>query len=273
MGANVEFRTVDSVMEAFRLHETPYFAVFQGTNLKFGNEENDIPDAERILEQNLRWIEDSGTTAVYTLKVYKNIPITNKTPYKGSFTFKLDNRDLQQINTGNGQPPVYVINGQNRAVGPAPIGTTSIEAKLDKMIELITLQMQMNVANKDADEYEDDDDEEEEDEDEILMRKVEKYTTMGTVIADKITPIIGMIFQHFAPVKQQPPQPAYQQTHQISGIPMGNEQQPQQGNQLAAAIQTIVECVGEPAFVNAMMKLANMAQTEPTKLKGLLTML
>jgi hypothetical protein len=146
---------------------------------------------------------------------------------------------------------------------------SSIEGKLDKLIELITLQIQANAAAP-VEEYDDDEEEEEEpDENEILQKKVETYTQIGSMIADKFMPIVGMIIDRFAPKPYN--QSQHQQPQQIAGFMP--QEQPEQGNQLQAAIQKIVACVGDAAFCNAMYKLAQMAETEPTKLKGLINML
>lgn len=259
----VEFKDEESVVEGWKLHNSPFFAVWQGSTLKAAHEEESMENAETLLREMLKYIQASNTTAIYTLKVYKDAPITNKKEYKGSFTFRLYDYDqIQPINGRGEQAPVYVLNGHNNRQNQLPAANTAIDSKLDKLIELQIKQAEM-ITQLLSPPVDDDDDEDNDDEEETTEQKIEKYTQIGTTIVQHVKPILELILDRFAPIKNSIPN--YQN--------IGNVAAENKDEILTDAVQKITTAIGEDAFIMAMRKLAAMAETNPDKLKSLINML
>jgi hypothetical protein len=88
MGHSVQFAGIDTVIRAYNMREEEKFwAVFQSKSLLMrGEGEGDLISFLQLLEQN-------GSQAIYTLKVYDNVndyrQIRERTEASGSFNFQL----------------------------------------------------------------------------------------------------------------------------------------------------------------------------------------
>lgn len=259
MGAPVEFRDKETLIEAWKLHTSPYYGIFQGKELKFTNEDEDMTQAEDLLDKNLSYLQQAGTSAIYTLRVYPKAPVTAKADYKGSMTFRLSDFDIMPIGNGRGQAGenVYVIN--QGAKSPAVAGTSSsTDAKLDKLIELITLQMQMQQQQEEED-YDEEPQEPEETEEERIQRKIMQWTQIGSALVPQIKDLFSVIL----------PWGSKSQTN------IGEMPQPQQqitDDQLQQAIGQVMQALGDAEFRRVMVGLANMATTNPGQLQMLAKM-
>jgi hypothetical protein len=96
MSVAVQFIGVDAVIKAFEYKKTPAWSIFQGRSLLHKHEGKDIEESADTLQEFLEMIS-TGSTAIYTLKVYENVEkITEKTGCDGSFNFRLVNEDTRQ---------------------------------------------------------------------------------------------------------------------------------------------------------------------------------
>lgn len=91
MGSSIQFRGIDTVVEAFNNFGASAWSIWQGGKLLFRGVGDD--ELLKILEM----IKPHGSDAIYMLKVYEDISdpkqIKDKTPADGSFGFKIDESD------------------------------------------------------------------------------------------------------------------------------------------------------------------------------------
>jgi len=262
MGAPVEFRDKDTLIEAWKLHNSPYFGIFQGKDLKFTNEDDDMVNAEDLLDKNLEYLQKAGTTAIYTLRVYHKPPVTAKADYKGSMTFRFSEFDVVPMRGRNGDDNFYVINQGTKS--PAVSGTPSTtEQKLDKLIELLTLQMQMQMQSDDAEIEEEEDDEPEETEEEKIQRKIQTWTNIGSQIGATVIPLLTDVLDRFFPKRNSLNQ-------NISGTMQ--DQATISDEQVQQAISNIMQALGDAEFRRVMVGLSNMATNNPGQLQMLAKM-
>jgi vancomycin resistance protein YoaR len=263
-GAPVEFREIEPIIARWKMDETPYYSLWQGAQLKFVNESEDEAEAEDKLRQALEQLEQSQTTAIYSLRTHRdNKNFNNKKEYKGSFTFRLNDYDVMRTNNRYDQQGggVVVINPGKGAMPPAvPAG--NLEAKLDRLIELITLQATLNQ----PEEVEEEEDEEEELTEEELQaeqqQKIQNTIQQVAGIMDVVKPVISQILEFFKPSTN---------TNSMAGTDnsfQGNNQE-----KLSQAISILEQALGQDKLVDAMCKIAKMAQENPGKLNNLLMFL
>lgn len=122
MSVAVQFIGIDAVVKAFEYKKTPAWSIFQGRNLLHKHEGKDIDESADTLQEFLQMIS-TGSTAIYTLKVYESVDkITEKTGCDGSFNFRLVNEDTRQ------RTNEYFENGRSKLLERLE----AIEQKLDE---------------------------------------------------------------------------------------------------------------------------------------------
>lgn len=101
--ASVQFKGIDSVIEAYERRRVPAWSLWQGSQFMFKYEGNDIAEGAQELSAILEALGES-TNAVYTLKVYEDHPgkIKDKTPHDGSFNFKINGGEQEVTNSQYG---------------------------------------------------------------------------------------------------------------------------------------------------------------------------
>lgn len=96
---SVQFRGVDTVLEAYQRREVAAWSIWQGKQYMFKYEGSDISEGANQLHEVLKMLSNA-TNAIYTLKVYEDLKkgakIKSNTPDDGSFNFRL-NMDTQEI--------------------------------------------------------------------------------------------------------------------------------------------------------------------------------
>jgi hypothetical protein len=89
---SVQLEGVESVLEVYASRRIPAFAIFQGRNLNFSYEGNDLNEGAADLEQWLTAIKKSNAT--YTIKFYDQKDIKSgiraNTPDRGALNFRLN---------------------------------------------------------------------------------------------------------------------------------------------------------------------------------------
>jgi regulator of replication initiation timing len=85
---------VQDVMQGYDAYsDFPFFALFQGKEVKFVYTDDDADKGRRLLQDNLDVLARNGSTALFTLRFYTDTDrkgaITISTPYSGSFSFKV----------------------------------------------------------------------------------------------------------------------------------------------------------------------------------------
>lgn len=103
MPKNVQFRSVDAVLTAYRNSEVPTWSIWAGKQFLFKYVGESIDEGAALMEQVLENLSQSR--AIYTLKVHEEVPggrLTDKTDYDGSFNFLLKEDERTPAVLGGG---------------------------------------------------------------------------------------------------------------------------------------------------------------------------
>lgn len=231
MASSVDRKGIDSVIEGYNTFAeySPIYSVWQGRNLKFQFNDEDIQRGQDLLLNNLEAIRQTGSDAVFTIRFHttkdKDGFISDKTPYVGSFNFKVSEPTNQ---LGNLAGADYTSN-------------SPILSKLDKILDQQN-ELQSRIAALEE--------QEEDEEDEPKNNSV-----MGLISGIMETPIgkqlienaIGALFKNIAPQQPAPKQVG------LAGIPSEEEK-----------IQDAIERLKtiDPEIADDLQKLAHIAETQ-----------
>jgi hypothetical protein len=180
--SSIQFFGIESVIAAYEARNVAAFAIWQGKQFQFPCVPDSVEDGSVELQAILERLAKS-TNAIYTLKVYEDVPtggkIKSNTPDDGSFNFRL-NADEQLI-------------------------TQSQYASYRKTEEIHTrlaaIEQKLNVEEDDEDEPEN------------------KLGLIGEIIGHPaIQPIVQELFLSVISSFKKPAQPPAMQTARISGI-------------------------------------------------------
>lgn len=236
MGASIERRGVESVLQGYALVEATMYSVWAAKELKFTYTGTDDEEALRLLNENLQAIEHSGSVQIYTIRFHtetdSNGYISNKTNYVGSFNFKMTEREGYRAGVGSDVVPYS-----------GGYGNAAILQKLEQMqSEIVALKQQQR------------DDEEDYEEPSVWDR-------VGAVANNLLDqPFVQNIIMNIFGAKKEP---------SIAGVP-GNAT-PTDQDKINYAIQVLYK--QDPDFANNILKLASLAIDNPAKYKMATTFL
>jgi len=241
--SSVQFTGIENIIEAFEANDIPYFGVFAGKSLIFKNptrgEEaiQDTFEASELLRSFLYKL-NKGSNAVYTLKLYENLPaggITDKTPANFSINFRLN---LEGMYLTNDKAVQYEQKQSQQA---------------EILAELKALRMKVETMEGT--------DEEEEEKNPIIGALTSNPEVMNALVMAAVGAITGIISK-FAP-QQQPikMQPA------INGI----SEEPTEQQKIDKAIEVLSQST--PNLGDSLLILAKMSIDNPQQYKWLLGML
>lgn len=110
MNIGIEHRSANSVLEAYQQYALPNFSIWSGKSLRWKYEGGNGDEGMQMLQNCLQTIQDSGTTTIYTIRVYpaERTKITSNTEYDGSTNFQL----TSYVAGGNGQGSITIANPQ-----------------------------------------------------------------------------------------------------------------------------------------------------------------
>ena len=136
--SSVQFRDSESVLEAFRNLEIPSYALVHGSQIIFKYQDGDQEQAEELLAKWLDILKGNDSAAIYTLRIYEEIPgnarITNKTPWHYSFNFRFLDQVMGMV--PGSVPIAYGANGLNLVKQFTDL-QTQVKELQDRVIELI----------------------------------------------------------------------------------------------------------------------------------------
>lgn len=135
MANGIDIRGAEQVLEQFELFDTPFFAVFQGKDLKFQHLEDNIDEARNLLRQNLEVLERNGSVAPFKIVYYYNLSANEKLVpenIKGSNTFRVISPGVSTNHPDYGNPERFNTNFFASKIGNAKI----IDEQAAKIIEL-----------------------------------------------------------------------------------------------------------------------------------------
>lgn len=133
MGAGIEHRSAQGVLEAFQDYDCPNFTIWNGKRLCYTCDDDNMDIGMQTLINCLNQISQSGTSAIYLIKVYAQDcgKITSSTPYRGSTTFMLSPTALTTTGPGpGGVGSVHIIDNAGKT---AQYGTRELNTRLDAL--------------------------------------------------------------------------------------------------------------------------------------------
>lgn len=92
MATGINLRGADELMKQFELFDTPYFAIYQGKDLQFYYDNDNIDGARELLQQQLDVLSHNRSTATFKAVFYTDLNDKGKlTPdnIKGTTTFRV----------------------------------------------------------------------------------------------------------------------------------------------------------------------------------------
>jgi len=92
MSLGIDLRGKEQVLQQFDFIETPFYAVYQGKDLKFQHLEDDTESGRALLAQNLEILDLNGSTAPFKIVYYYGLNDKGKLStdnVKGSNTFRI----------------------------------------------------------------------------------------------------------------------------------------------------------------------------------------
>jgi hypothetical protein len=92
MSIGIDLRGKEQVLQQFDFIETPFYAVYQGKDLKFQHLEDDTESGRALLAQNLEILDLNGSTAPFKIVYYYGVNEKGKLStdnVKGSNTFRI----------------------------------------------------------------------------------------------------------------------------------------------------------------------------------------
>ncbi len=240
--SSVQFTGIDNIIEAFEANDIPYFGVFAGKSLIFKNptrgEEaiEDTFEASELLRSFLYKL-NKGSNAVYTLKLYENIPaggITDKTPANFSINFRLNLEGMYMT----------------------PDKAVQYEQKQNQQSEILAelKALRMKVETMEGT------DEEEEEKNPIIGALTNNPEVMNALVMAAVGAITGIISK-FAPQQPINMKPA------INGI----LEEPTEQQKIDKAIEVLSQST--PNLGDSLLILAKMSIDNPQQYKWLLGML
>jgi len=243
--SSVQFTGIENIIEAFENNKVPYFAVFAnaGKNLLFKNPRSedeiyeDIYEASDLLRKFLFTL-NKGSNAVYTLKLYENIPaggIKDKTPADYSINFRLNLEGMYLTS----DKAVQYEQKQNQ--------------QSEILAELKALRMKVET-------MEGTDEDEEEETNPIIGALTKNPELMNTIVMAAVSAITGMLGQ-FAVQKPIIMKPA------INGV----TDEPTEQQKIDKAIEVLSQST--PNLGDSLLILAKMSIDNPQQYKWLLGML
>jgi hypothetical protein len=240
--SSVQFTGIDNIIEAFEANDIPYFGVFAGKSLIFKNptrgEEaiEDTFEAAELLRSFLFKL-NKGSNAVYTLKLYENIPaggITDKTPANFSINFRLNLEGMYMT----ADKAVQYEQKQNQ--------------QSEILAELKALRIKVETMEGT---------EEEEEKNPIIGALTSNPEVMNALVMAAVGAITGIISK-FAP---------QQQTIKMQPAINGINEEPTEQQKINKAIEVLTQST--PNLGDNLLILAKMSIDNPQQYKWLLGML
>lgn len=228
-GNNLDRRGIDSILEGFNTFSeySPFFSVWQGKNLKFQSTDEDLQRGQDLLLSNLEALRQAGSDAIFTIRFHKTTDkdgfVTDKTPYVGSFNFKV--AEAQQM---------------GQLAGTETSSFHSIFSKLDQI-----LQQQNEIQSRVAalEEYEEEEEDTKTNETMKLISGVANHP-IGQMVIEKI---VGALMPKIA---AQP----NQQTVGLAGVPDDEDLKIDEAIERLKAV--------DDQLGNDLLKLAAIAETQ-----------
>lgn len=259
MAGSIDRRGVTEVIEGFEMfNETsnsPKYSVWQGKNcLKFCYAGENVDEARELLENNLKYVEAARSEAIFTIRLHssadKDGMISDKTPYYGSFNFKVYSPYDVAPGTPGATVPQYVYQANEKI--------RELEAKIDKLTTALEQGSVGDVSGKMEKE-------------EFVLALMENPLIQGLagILMNKLTGTSARTQQRPAGHQQQQQQRP-QQSRGLAGVDQSAREKDQEAKAIDAVnrLYQVDKNIGDN-----LQKLADMAETNPDKYKMALNLL
>ncbi len=257
-GRIIQYKDIPGVVSGYKLHNSPYYALYDGKQPLFTYDSDDA-DGEglELLQQNIEVIKNNGSTALLTMKFYKELDknghITKASSECSSFNFRLcePGTGMQTANGGNGFDPAR-----------------EYFAHLRQQNEM--LQYELGEMRETLEEMK-----EEQDEADKSLGMIGKLegSDLKDMVKEGMTFLRELFFQNRPGYNmqqqqhyQQPPQ---RPAHGIAGVNENKQSLTDALKELSSVyIEKHGEAEGNQLFVSDMCKLAYIARNKPVSFKN-----
>lgn len=229
--ASVQFRNANDTVTAFDNINCPVWSLWDGKRFMFKGSGKD--ELEKFLDL---MTENGASNAVYTLAYYESVEtakqINNKTPFDGSFNFRL-NEDTQELTTGDYKHFVKQQSLLSKVNG--------LESKFDLLIEKLSGESEPEKNNLG------------------IVGQLLEHPAIAPLLPGLVQAVAGNWFgasnsnRPATDTRQLYPVPA-----KVSGIGNAVEQDADLENAVATLLQY------DPKLSDHLKKLALLAQRDPT---------
>jgi hypothetical protein len=238
LSKSVHFRGEEQVIEAYKNRGVPAFALWQDKQFLFKYEGNKLDEGEALLSTWIEMLVTNQSSAIYTVCVYEDLKpgqkIKDKTPYDGSFNFRL-------FDNPSGYLPPQQFQQYQQQGG-------NVKVLLDKMnaqqseIERLKMIIEEGAAG-------------DEEEDSLgMVGKILEHPVLGPALQPLIQRLGGSIADLIVGKGGEPGEQQQTQMRRISGIEISDQQ-------LSDAIEKLQQYVEDlPAVLE---KLALIAEKQP----------
>ena len=142
MATGINLRGADQVLQQFELFDTPYFAIYQGKDLQFYFDEENIDASRELLTQQLDVLTANRSTATFKAVFYTGLNDKGKlTPenIKGSTTFRVCTPGVSYNHPEYGNPELIGSytdrRGGARVMDEQAQKIEELEQKIDLLLE------------------------------------------------------------------------------------------------------------------------------------------
>lgn len=142
MATGINLRGGDQVLQQFELFDTPFFAIYQGKDLQFYFDEENIDAARELLTQQLDVLTNNRSTATFKAVFYTGLNDKGKlTPenIKGSTTFRVCTPGVSYNHPEFGNPELIGAYGNSRGgvrlMDEQAQKIEALEQKIDQLLE------------------------------------------------------------------------------------------------------------------------------------------
>ena len=255
MSTGIDLKGVTEVLNQFDYRETPFFAVYQGKDLKFENIDDDLEAARNLLETHLKQLENNGSTAPFKITWYKRINAANERPDQNSL---MGSNTFRVTRIGSNMQDYFAI---QRGDLPFPSKMNGVDESLLTRFEqtLAGIESRLTAMEMPLEESE------ENEEDQTPTQKilgalsgVIQHPQVQELLANKLIGFLNMI-----PTSQ--PQ-LIQPTNKINQMPISE-------NDLPVLNEYLQILIGAGMGLEDFKKLSNIAQNNPQQFSMLLGML
>lgn len=245
IGNAPQFRGIDAVIEAYENANIPAFAVCYAKDINLRYMGDSVEEGAELLRAWMQKVQDFGSNAIYQLRLYEDL-----------------NGKSIRSNTASDMAFKFVLNERDQSYLPAIAnGDKVTNSDLIKILgELADLKAENAVLKIKLDQLEDEEEPETDQEQAQRVNGVPAVQpSIGQVLIEKLAPALTVIGERLVDIIIPQPTPG-----KVSGIVIetGNIDEEKMIEQSIRRLRNAIP--DNPGVATVLMKLANLAESEPT---------